>query len=468
MPETKKRQAQRTAKKNDAIDEKRSAIADINVNAMPSFIDSNKTTIATSIMFPDTPLKGQCLAIISRYSPFAGKYSIERMSRPEILEGMGKIIDQTTGMEYDVPNAIILSTYKNSVKFTSERLHHAVKRMKEKGLYATNLFEMTRIALAKGLEPVIEMIQLLYTQAETFVTVCDQDSGVEFTERDYMAAIDMCMLLGNRDVFISNDRYANLIQENLAKIYYCVLSNHYIVTLNKTLQNQADEIDRIQKGTEPFGGLKKVLEDVQAELENGDKSAQEAIQKITDQFTEREGKLNADLESARARANAAENANAPLHKRLDDAEARAKHLEAELAKARDRARSAEAEAKRLSKELESARTELRRHTLPVLPASRVSFIGGAPNLVKKLSQIYPDWTYIDDDASDAFTVGSADLIFCYTAHISHKRSNRIEEIARHTGTPIAELPDIVNIRKLDLAMREAYAKILEQTSPEPN
>ena len=98
----------------------------------------------------------------------------------------------------------------------------------------------------------------------------------------------------------------------------------------------------------------------------------------------------------------------------------------------------------------------------------MSFIGGAPNLVKKLSQIYPDWTYIDDDASDAFTVGSADLIFCYTAHISHKRSNRIEEIARRTGTPIAELPDIVNIRKLDLAMREAYAKILEQTSPEPN
>lgn len=456
----KKRSARKSTRPAATADEKKAVLAGIDVDAMPSAAGPVPMDEATHIMRPDTPVKGTCLGTISRFSPFAGQYTIEMMESSGNLHDYGIVVNQDTGEQYSVPNATILAKYKSTLGQTVGRLDHALKRLKEKKLYARNLSEMIRICLSKEMNDAVEMIQLLYTHAETLITVADRDTGVEFTDRDYMAAIDMCMLLNHHDAFTSDQKYGGFLERDVAKIYYCVLANHYITAMNSTLTRQDEQIQRIKDETERFGGLGQVLKDVQADLAKGGASTQAAIEKLSRQFSERETKLSVVAEDARRAADAAEAANAPLRKKLADAEADIAKLEGMLADARAKGKAAETKARKLANETDALRTKLERYTLPKLPANGVVFVGGAPNTVKKLSAIYPGWTFIDDDASDAFDVPSAGLIFCYTAHISHKRSNRLEEIARRTGTPFANLPDIVNIEKLDLAMRREYEQLL--------
>mgnify|MGYP003372346168 FL=1 len=59
-------------------------------------------------------------------------------------------------------------------------------------------------------------------------------------------------------------------------------------------------------------------------------------------------------------------------------------------------------------------------TLKPLPDSHVVFLGGHPNMVKKIRQIFPDWKYVFDDSTRHRTFAPDDIIFFWTAHASHK------------------------------------------------
>lgn len=60
-----------------------------------------------------------------------------------------------------------------------------------------------------------------------------------------------------------------------------------------------------------------------------------------------------------------------------------------------------------------------------IPMKGVMFLGGHPNLVKKLQQIYPKWDFISDEQmrrKASFTQG---IIFYWTGHGSHKLMNYV-------------------------------------------
>ena len=55
-----------------------------------------------------------------------------------------------------------------------------------------------------------------------------------------------------------------------------------------------------------------------------------------------------------------------------------------------------------------------------IPSKGVMFLGGHPNLVKKLQQIYPKWDFVSDEQFQRKASFKQDIIFYWTGHGSHQ------------------------------------------------
>ena len=55
-----------------------------------------------------------------------------------------------------------------------------------------------------------------------------------------------------------------------------------------------------------------------------------------------------------------------------------------------------------------------------LPTKGVLFLGGHQNMIKKLKQYFPDWTYLTDDQLKRCSNIHQSIVFYWTSHGSHK------------------------------------------------
>ena len=55
-----------------------------------------------------------------------------------------------------------------------------------------------------------------------------------------------------------------------------------------------------------------------------------------------------------------------------------------------------------------------------IPKKGVMFLGGHPNLIKKLQQVYPKWDFISDEQLRRKASFKQDIIFYWTGHGSHQ------------------------------------------------
>lgn len=70
-----------------------------------------------------------------------------------------------------------------------------------------------------------------------------------------------------------------------------------------------------------------------------------------------------------------------------------------------------------------------------LPQKGVLFLGGHQNMIKKLRQQFPKWTYITDDQLKRCSSINQTVIFYWTKHSSHKMMQYV----------YSRLPDNVSI-----------------------
>ena len=89
-----------------------------------------------------------------------------------------------------------------------------------------------------------------------------------------------------------------------------------------------------------------------------------------------------------------------------------------------------------------------------LPDSGVVFLGGHPNMTKKLKQHYPKWEFISDDKLKRQSKIRQETVFYWTAHGSHK-------LMQYTYSKLPENVNIyyvtaTNIKLLIEQMNEAF------------
>jgi len=61
-----------------------------------------------------------------------------------------------------------------------------------------------------------------------------------------------------------------------------------------------------------------------------------------------------------------------------------------------------------------------RQVLSQIPSKGVMFLGGHPNLIKKLQRIYPKWDFISDEQIRRKAAFKQGVIFYWTGHSSHQ------------------------------------------------
>lgn len=55
-----------------------------------------------------------------------------------------------------------------------------------------------------------------------------------------------------------------------------------------------------------------------------------------------------------------------------------------------------------------------------IPSKGILFLGGHPNMVKKLQHIYPKWDYVSDEQLRRKSAFKQSVIFYWTGHSSHQ------------------------------------------------
>ena len=95
-----------------------------------------------------------------------------------------------------------------------------------------------------------------------------------------------------------------------------------------------------------------------------------------------------------------------------------------------------------------------------LPKSHVIFLGGHPNMVKKIRQLYPGWKYVFDDELRSKTFSPNDVIFFWTGHSSHKMMRYVYSRIPDSGNVI--FVTATNIELLVDQMTEQYNLLLKE------
>lgn len=81
----------------------------------------------------------------------------------------------------------------------------------------------------------------------------------------------------------------------------------------------------------------------------------------------------------------------------------------------------------------------------VLPQKGVLFLGGHPNMTKKLRQQFPKWTFVSDDQLKRCGSISQTLVFYWTGHSSHK-------IMRYVYSKLPENANILYVTATNLPL----------------
>ena len=344
----------------------------------------------------------------------------------------------TNTQSFGTKNFYLGGGKKDKVKFTQERLKRTYTRLKEKGLCPDNLAGITERLILQG-------------NPSAFIAIPDKGNYfIELHEEDWYDAVDTVVM-----------RYApELVDDETCKNYAVVIERHIqdlwvgmIIQSNARVREAENKKKKIEKS--PDGCNDELLEVMK---ENA--ALQEQIQILKsrlEKVTENAQKLNSML-TQRNLEHGKEIIVAEAKKReeMDILQKKLDGMHAENLLLRGMLSSPENEEDNIEIEQEeSVESEL--------PESGVLFLGGHTNMVKKLRQIHPGWSYLgDENIPQLMTDRRVEVCVVWTKHLSHKVTRaRNRNIKGHF--PIVYVTS-TNLELLEKEMRRGYGTFLRNAN----
>ena len=95
------------------------------------------------------------------------------------------------------------------------------------------------------------------------------------------------------------------------------------------------------------------------------------------------------------------------------------------------------------------------------------FVGGHPNFVKKLKDVYPNWAYIGSENAPELLkqYSKLEMCFIYTGHVSHPVYWDVLNSAKSSGAPYSFVKG-TNLDRVITEMRQDYAVALQGRQPD--
>lgn len=314
------------------------------------------------------------------------------------------------------------------------RVNHALKRLKEKGLCSSNAQDLINKMCDEGGDLEFIARLLAYSTSLTYPSIV-------ITDEIWRCAIELTMFLCNKSSYRNPKalwgaeitQHLNILYPIAILMLYSGLSTfacdylqymentHMAEAMNAAtdLQQKADDYEREIK-----------------DLQKRNEALQNMLTQAKDKADEQEKGLRRALMATKAELRAVKK----IMENDDSAEegGQGDNLDA-------------------SEEVESASIDnvIDDQDLLDLPETGVWFVGGGPALHKMLSEMYPDWKYIEVD-NDAFSIPTktCKVAFCWYKYVSHKIYNRVKANI-DKSTPLCYVSSL-NKDKLLREMKELY------------
>lgn len=340
--------------------------------------------------------------------------------------------------------------------FLEKRLDHAVSALKRKGLYADSLDGIADICDSRGLNDIRALVQIVRCNMGDEI-IAIGDAG-ELDEGTWKIGIEIAVALEEPDLLESDELFAFFLTRQLRTVYACVTMAAYASKLMRLIRTgDFDEdvmmplLNRCLAEGKMGVAISSALAD---ELERHEKEFKDAAaneRRRAEKAEKRIAFLEEQLAELRKESLPAVRAAQKAGNEKETLESRIAELERESNLLRD---AIDARDRRISElSLQTAETD---EDLPPLPEKGVIFAGGHPNLVWKIKEAHPEWSFIEGARKKTFSIPTAPFLVIYWAgHISHTAWWTIRS-ALPPGTPSIYVSD-TNMDALEAAMRRGWA-----------
>lgn len=366
--------------------------------------------------------------------PFNKELAMSILSNPKYAEVMRKYVAKNN------KEIAALAEAGPMQKTAADRKKRTYDRLKSKGMCADDIRTILSVLIGK---------QNLLALASSYM---HSGEVVEIPVDDWYDAFNL-IVIRHEPKAISDPNctnFAHIISAHLDELYAIILASY-----NARIRAMQAGGKKNQDGSEAERTLKKELATLRAENEELT-SKNKTLQARLDSFVETNTQLREELSQASSAARKdvlaveAEHRQEikDLTKRLEEAEAETKALLEDLVAVEDEVEETSDD------DIEGALSGVD------LPKEGILFLGGHPNMVKKLRQIYPDWTYLDlKDRAQMRVDRIVDLCFIWSKHLSH---TAMKMVARNIkgDFPMVYL-EATNLSRLEAEMREGYASVME-------
>lgn len=320
-----------------------------------------------------------------------------------------------------------------------KRLDHALKRMKAKGFWTDDVDRLSYLASKCGYEGyrLWQMALCLMDFPDTSIVY----GPIE--DNTWKAAIETAMYVTEQDIFKSMDAmFGQSLEQHLPVIYMLTLLFYYA----RDIHSVAYRLFKRLEGHEEYMKKEEEVAKVTATLAT---SVVEA------------GERNTDLKQ---RLEKAESMVSKQRRSLDKVkfgyEKMIADLERQLAIARGEAVEDEpVEADEDADDTPVVEPEDEGREWHALPETGIVFIGGNQNMVKKLRQRHPGWTYLESDNVNFQASNGAAGIFMFYKTIGHTTLSRMNRVF-DAGIPRFWVSK-VNLDALEAEMTELWSDWLD-------
>lgn len=348
---------------------------------------------------------------------------------------------------------------KRAYERTSARLAHAVKRLKQKGLYMPSVKAISELVLDDSrpdIQSTVGLLGCLLGGPETKGALWGHEGYDGLTDEEYEKAIELVMFLTEPDTVYSKNMYAPLLDKHIREIYAAVVLIHYATYQKKLLDDEFKDQTRINEAIEEYGGYERALAIISADMAEIKRTAEEKLRLETEKIQTATSERETDLE-----------------KRVRTAEKRVKRSETELASAERRISEQSAEIKALRGKIAEMEIALEHRNeqlsgmiaaipetdaeLPDLPDD-VLVIGGHQNVIARFRTKYPKWRYIHGHDKKCDDIAQPACVFLLPVDLSHSVQHRALSMIS-PDTPVIKI-DSTNVDRMETDMKKAYANII--------
>lgn len=366
-------------------------------------------------------------------------------------------------LNYALPGAnSILEQLKDREAFQERRLDHALKILKKKGMFSTDMVHLEDIVPDETLQA------LLVAHCNIGTRLLSVGNTGSLDEGSWKIGIDLAMAVTEPQLGLSDSLYGAKLAEHLPLICACTVLAAY----GSKLARLTSSSEFMEALTEPILNM-AMKSDI----------ATEAIANLTDDVSkklvaQKEAEWKRTENSLKSQISALEAANESLsgeyakildrnlEQELTDAKARAKELE-------DAARGLQADVNSLKDALEerdrnlSALSEKLGNAAIgniVLPENAM-FFGGHVNMLKKVVASHPSWTFIDGtDENFNAPINAPDVLFIWDKHISHPTWWRIRNLL-YGRTPVVYVKS-TNTDMMEIEMKKGWLAARKESEDE--